>query len=154
MTVPASHSRGTILQLPRIRDARGTLSFIEFRRHLPFPIRRAYWIYDVPGGESRGGRAGRTTDEFLVALSGSFDVHLDDGESVQVVSLNRSYFGVLVPRMIWRRLENFSTNAVCLVLASTAFDEADYVRDYDLYRADGGRTDGRSDVAVADERRS
>lgn len=120
---------GLVIQLPRIRDERGNLSFIEGQRHVPFEIRRAYWLYDVPGGESRGGHAHRTFDECLVALSGSFDVCLHDGTREWRVSLNRSYYGVLVPRMTWRRLENFSTNAVCLVLASAVYEDADYIRD-------------------------
>jgi mannose-6-phosphate isomerase-like protein (cupin superfamily) len=122
-----------LVGLPRVEDVRGNLSFVEGMRHIPFAIRRAYWVYDVPGGEVRSGHAHRTLDEFLIALSGSFDVKLDDGERERVVSLNRSYFGLLVPRMTWRRLENFSTNAVCLVLASAAFDEADYIREYEQF---------------------
>jgi hypothetical protein len=120
---------GCLVALPRIRDERGNLSFIEGQRHVPFDIRRAYWIYDVPGGESRGGHAHRTFEECLIALSGSFDVRLHDGAREWVVSLNRSYVGVFVPRMTWRRLENFSTNAVCLVLASEVYADADYIRD-------------------------
>lgn len=119
-----------LVQLPRIQDARGNLSFVEGHQHVPFEIRRVYWIYDVPGGEARGGHAHRGFDEFLIALSGSFDVHLDDGTHATTTLLNRSYRGVLVPRMTWRRLENFSTNAVCLVLASARFDEAQYIRDH------------------------
>lgn len=119
--------------LPRIEDVRGNLSFVEGMRHVPFTIRRTYWIYDVPGGEARGGHASRTLDEFFIALSGSFDVRLDDGRRETIVPLNRSYFGLLVPRMTWRRLENFSTNAVCLALASAPFDESDYIRDYDQF---------------------
>lgn len=135
---------GRIIQLPRIPDERGSLSFIEGRRHLPFDIRRAYWIYEVPGGNSRGGHAHRTFDECLVALSGSFDVRLHDGTREWTVSLNRSYYGVLVPRMTWRRLENFSTNAVCLVLASAAWVEADYIRDQGEFVriANGGEARG------------
>jgi hypothetical protein len=127
---------GTIVQLPRITDARGNLSFVEGRRHVGFPLRRAYWIYDVPGGEARGGHAHRTLAELLIALSGSFDVRMDDGARTEVVQLNRSYYGLLVPPMTWRRLENFSTNAVCLALASEAFDESGYVRDHAAYLAE------------------
>lgn len=123
-----------IVDLPRILDPRGNLTFIEGERHVPFRIRRAYWIYDVPGGEVRGGHAYRTLDELLVSLSGSFDVVLDDGRERRVVPLNRSYCGLLVPRMIWRHVENFSTNSVCLILASAPYDEDDYIRDYDLFR--------------------
>jgi hypothetical protein len=133
-----------IIRLPRVEDVRGNLSFVEGMRHVPFTIRRAYWIYDVPGGEARGGHANRTLDEFLIALSGSFDVRLDAGDGERVVPLNRSYFGLLVPRMTWRRLENFSTNAVCLTLASAEFDESDYIREHDQFarevaRGAGGR---------------
>lgn len=102
---------------------------------MPFAIRRAYWIYEVPGGERRGGHAYAQLEEFVVALSGSFDVVLDDGERRETVPLNRSYFGLYVPSLVWRRLENFSTNAVCLILASRHFDEADYIRDYDDFLA-------------------
>lgn len=124
---------GAVVTLPRIEDARGNLSFVEGEHHIPFAVKRAYWIYDVPGGESRGGHAHYALHEFLIALSGSFDVCLDDGSIEHVISLNRSYRGVLVPRLTWRRLNNFSTNSVCLVLASCAFDEADYIRDYDAF---------------------
>ncbi len=119
--------------MPRIGDERGNLSFVEGGRHVPFAVKRVYWIYDVPGGEMRGGNAHRAFDEFLIALSGSFDVHLENGARSWTVSLNRSYYGVLVPRMTWRRLDNFSTNAVCLVLASAHFDEAQYIRDHDVF---------------------
>jgi dTDP-4-dehydrorhamnose 3,5-epimerase-like enzyme len=123
-----------IVELPRIRDPRGSLTFIEGERHLPFAIQRAYWIYDVPGGETRGGHAYLELEEFFVALSGSFDVVVDDGRETQRVALNRSYEGLYVPRLVWRSLENFSTNAVCLILASRHFDEADYVRDSVRFR--------------------
>lgn len=115
---------------PRITDPRGSLSFIEAGRPVPFEIKRAYWIYDVPGGETRGGHAYRTLQECFVALSGSFDVHLDDGTERQTVSLNRSYLGLVVPNLVWRRLDNFSTNAVCLILASEVYDSEDYIREY------------------------
>jgi hypothetical protein len=131
-----------IIRLPRVEDVRGNLSFVEGMRHVPFTIRRAYWIYDVPGGEARGGHANRTLDELLVALSGSFDVRLDAGDGERVVPLNRSYFGLLVPRMTWRRLENFSTNAVCLTLASAEFDESDYIREYDQFAREVARDPG------------
>jgi dTDP-4-dehydrorhamnose 3,5-epimerase-like enzyme len=123
-----------MIELPRIQDARGNLTFIESFRHVPFPFVRVYWIYDVPGGEQRGGHAYRTAQEFLVALSGSFDVVVGDGVSSQVIALNRSYFGLYVPDGMWRHLQNFSTNAVCLVLASTPFAESDYIRDYSEFR--------------------
>jgi len=123
----------TILPLPKIPDDRGNLSFIEGGNHIPFEIQRTYWIYDVPGGETRGGHAYRELQEFFVALSGSFDVVLDDGVTRKVVSLNRSYFGLYVPNMIWRHLENFATNSVCLILASLPYNPEDYIRNYDFY---------------------
>ncbi|MFO1496447.1 MAG: FdtA/QdtA family cupin domain-containing protein [Lysobacterales bacterium] len=119
-----------LVSLPKIADPRGNLSFIEAGRPVPFAIKRSYWIYDVPGGETRGGHAYRSLQECFIALSGSFDVHLDDGERKRRVSLNRSYLGLVVPRLLWRRLDNFSTNAVCLILASDYYDAADYIRDY------------------------
>jgi len=120
-----------IVELPRIEDARGNLTFVEGMSHVPFEIRRAYWIYDVPGGAVRGGHAYATLQEFMIALSGSFDVVVDDGRSRRTFTLNRSYRGLYVPQMMWRQVGNFSTNAVCLILASAPFDESDYVRDYD-----------------------
>jgi oxalate decarboxylase/phosphoglucose isomerase-like protein (cupin superfamily) len=122
-----------LISLPKILDPRGNLSFIEEDTHLPFKIRRVYWIYDVPGGEHRGGHAFRETDEIIVALSGSFDVVLHDGEKEHRFSLNRSYYGVLIPKMIWRMLENFSTNSLALIIASTDYSEADYIRDFDKF---------------------
>jgi hypothetical protein len=122
-----------IIDLPKIHDDRGNLSFIEADRPVPFVIQRTYWIYDVPGGEVRGGHAYRELQEFFVALSGSFDVVLDDGKARKTVSLNRSYFGLYVPNMIWRHLENFATNSVCLILASLPYSKEDYIRDYELY---------------------
>lgn len=123
-----------LIDLPKIPDLRGNLSFIEEDTHLPFSIRRVYWIYDVPGGEHRGGHAFRDTSELIVALSGSFDVVLHDGDREMKYSLNRSYYGVLVPAMYWRRLENFSTNSLALIVASTDFSESDYIRDFDEFR--------------------
>ena len=123
-----------IINLPKISDPRGNLTFIEGDgRHIPFDIKRAYWIYDVPGGEKRGGHAYRTNEEFIIALSGSFDVVLDDGTERKTFSLNRSYFGLYVPSMVWRQLENFSTNGVTLILASTQYAPEDYIRDYDAF---------------------
>ena len=107
-----------IINLPKILDKRGNLTFIEGKKHIPFEIKRAYWIYDVPGGEKRGGHAYKTLREFVIALSGSFDVLLDDGNGKKVYSLNRSYYGIYIPEMVWREINNFSTNALCLVLAS------------------------------------
>lgn len=124
-----------LIELPKIGDRRGNLSFIEGAgKHIPFTIRRAYWIYDVPGGEVRGGHAYRENYEFVVALSGSFDVVLHDGTQECRYHLNRSYYGLYVPRMVWRSMENFSTNSLALVLSSTDYSEADYIRDFDLFR--------------------
>ncbi len=122
-----------IIHLPKILDKRGNLSFIEGKHHIPFEIRRTYWIYDVPGGEVRGGHAYRDNEEFVVALSGSFDVVLHDGIREQRFSLNRSYYGLYIPKMTWRMLENFSTNALALVLSSTTYDPEDYIRDFDVF---------------------
>jgi dTDP-4-dehydrorhamnose 3,5-epimerase-like enzyme len=121
------------IQLPKIPDDRGNLSFIEAGRPIPFVIKRIYWIYDVPGGETRGGHAYKTLQEFVVALSGSFDVVLDDGKERKIVPLNRSYHGLYVPNMIWRDIENFSTNAVCMILASQPYSASDYIRDYQTF---------------------
>jgi len=123
----------TIINLPKILDDRGNLSFIEENSHIPFKIKRVYWIYDVPGGEVRGGHAYKELYELIVALSGSFDVVLDDVKEKKTFHLNRSYYGLYVPKMIWRQLENFSTNALCLILASEQYDESDYIRDYNEF---------------------
>ncbi len=123
-----------IIDLPKIMDDRGNLSFMESSRHVPFAIRRSYWIYDVPGGESRGSHAYRELEEFVVALSGSFEVFLDDGVHQKVVTLNRAYYGLYVPSMIWRRLQNFSTNSVAFIVASRSYSEGDYIRDYEEFR--------------------
>lgn len=123
-----------LIELPKIFDERGNLSFIEALRHVPFTIARAYWIYDVPGGEVRGSHAFRQQEEFIVALSGSFDVVLDDGETQRKYALNRSYRGVYVPKLMWRTLENFSTNSLCLVLSSLPYDEEDYLWDYTRFQ--------------------
>jgi hypothetical protein len=119
-----------ILSLPKISDPRGNLTFLEGKNHVPFDIARVYYLYDVPGGESRGGHAHRGLEQFIIAVSGSFDVILRDGYTEKRFFLNRSYFGLYVPRMIWRELENFSSGSVCLVMASHRFDESDYYRDY------------------------
>lgn len=123
-----------VIQLPKIFDERGNLSFIEGMNHIPFAIERTYWIYDVPGGEYRGSHAFRNQEEFIVALSGSFDVVLHDGVEERKYQLNRSYRGLYVPRMMWRRMENFSTNSLCLILSSTSYDEEDYIRDFDEFK--------------------
>ena len=114
-------------------DDRGNLSFIEAKKHIPFEIRRVYWIFDVPGGEYRGSHAFKEAEEFIVALSGSFDVILHDGSEEKRHSLNRSYYGLYVPRMVFRRLENFSTNSLAIVLSSTRYDENDYIRDFEQF---------------------
>lgn len=123
-----------IINLPKILDKRGSLSFIEAKKYIPFVIQRSYWIYDVPGGEVRGGHAYRKNKEFIVALSGSFDVVLHDGVKEQVFHLNRSYYGLYVPQMMWRRMENFSTNSLALVLSSTNYEQADYIRDFEQFK--------------------
>lgn len=125
----------SLIELPKFFDRRGNLSFIEEDNHLPFKIRRVYWIYDVPGGEIRGGHAFRETEELIVALSGSFDVILSDGKEQVVFNLNRSYYGVLIPKMIWRSIENFSTNSLALIIASTDFDDKDYIRDFQTFKS-------------------
>lgn len=124
----------SLITLPKLLDLRGNLSFIEEDSHFPFKIKRVYWIYDVPGGERRGGHAFKETEELLVALSGSFDVVLNDGSRELRYHLNRSYYGVIVPRMFWRMLENFSTNSLALIIASTEYNEADYIRDFEVYQ--------------------
>ena len=122
-----------IIKLPKISDPRGNLTFIEQSKHIPFEIKRVYWIYDVPGGEIRGGHAFIEQREFIVALSGSFDVVINDGKNEQRHHLNRSYFGLYVPDRLWRHLDNFSTNAVAMVVSSTNDGEEDYIRDFDAY---------------------
>ena len=123
-----------IIQRPKNGDRRGNLSVIAQMKQIPFKIERAFWIYDVPGGEFRGGHAYRESEEFIVALSGSFDVIVDDGKEKQAFSLNRSYYGLYVPKLMWREMVNFSTNSLALVLSSTPYDEADYIRDYEEFK--------------------
>jgi dTDP-4-dehydrorhamnose 3,5-epimerase-like enzyme len=120
-----------IIELPRIEDARGALTVIEGETDIPFEIRRAYWLYDVPGGASRAGHAHAVLRQLIVSMSGSCDIHLDDGRDKKTYHLNRSYFGLYVHHMTWREIDNFSSNAVLLVLASTHYDESDYFREYD-----------------------
>lgn len=122
-----------IIDLPKFLDPRGNLSFAEQNNQIPFEIKRTYWIYDVPGGENRGGHAFRETEEFIIALSGAFDVIVDDGNERKTFSLNRSYYGLYIPKGMWREMMNFSTNSLALEFASTVYDETDYVRDYDEY---------------------
>jgi hypothetical protein len=124
-----------IVELPRITDPRGNLTFIEGDAHVPFDIQRVFYLYDVPGGESRGGHAHRQLEQLVIAAAGSFDVVVDDGSDAERFSLNRSYYGLYVPAMIWTHLDNFSSGSVCLVLASLPYEESDYHRDYDEFRA-------------------
>lgn len=126
-----SERKSKIIELPKFLDTRGNLSFVEQQNHIPFEIKRTYWIYDVPGGEQRWGRAFKECQEFIISLSGSFDVILDDGLEVNTFTLNRSYYGLYIPSGVWRVLDNFSTNSVALVIASTFYDEDDYIRNYD-----------------------
>lgn len=128
-------SEARIIQLPKYLDVRGNLSVIEQNKEIPFGIKRSYWLYDVPGGESRGGHAYRKNEEFIVALSGSFDVILDDGMERKVFSLNRSYYGLYIPNGLWREIENFSTNSLALVMASEKYDADDYIRDYEEFKS-------------------
>ena len=127
-----------IIQLTKVLDKRGNLSVIEENKDIPFSIRRAYWIYDVPGGEERGGHAYKYNKEFIVAISGSFDVILDDGIEKEVYHLNRSYYGLYVPNGIWRQMVNFSTNSLAFIVASELYNETDYLRDYDAFLKSNG----------------
>ena len=130
--MPLSECRN--IDLPVVHDRRGNLTYIEGGRHIPFDIRRVYYLYDVPGGASRAGHGHRELEQVIVAMSGSFDVIVDDGRDRETFHLNRSYFGLYLPKMVWREVDNFSSGAVCLVMASTLYDEADYFRDYEEFR--------------------
>jgi WxcM-like, C-terminal len=123
-----------IIELPKIADIRGNLTFIEGNEQVPFDIKRVYYLYDVPGGEKRGGHAHKLLEQFIIAASGSFDVILDDGDQRKRFHLNRSYYGLYIPTKIWRELDNFSSGSVCVVLASEHFEEEDYIRDYSQYK--------------------
>jgi hypothetical protein len=123
-----------VLQLPKIHDPRGNLSFIEGQRHVPFEIRRVFYLYDVPGGENRAGHALKSCDQFIIAISGAFDVICDDGNVRSRHHLNRSYFGLYIPPLTWREIDNFSSGSVCLVLASEPYDEGGYFRSYKEFR--------------------
>lgn len=125
--------RVEIIELPRFNDFRGNLSFAEQNKHIPFEVKRTYWIYDVPGGESRGGHAYKATDEFIIAISGSFDVTIDDGFLKKKITLNRSYYGLYIPKGLWRTMDNFSTNSLALEFADTKYDRNDYIEDYNEY---------------------
>jgi dTDP-4-dehydrorhamnose 3,5-epimerase-like enzyme len=132
---PFSIDNCYLIDLPKINDPRGNLTFIEGGNHIPFEIKRAYYLYDVPGGAERGGHAHKELHQLIIAISGAFDIVLDDGRQKKRYHLNRSYFGLYVCPMIWREMDNFSSGAVCLVLASNLYDEADYYRDYEKYLA-------------------
>ena len=133
-------SKCRMIDLPKITDARGNLTFIEGNRHIPFEIKRVYYLYDVPGGETRAGHAHHNLQQFMIAANGSFDIIVDDGHERQSFHMNRSYYGLYVPNMIWRELDNFSSGSVCLVLASDLYDEADYIRDYQTFKMITGKT--------------
>lgn len=122
-----------LITLPKIDDPRGNLTFIEEENHIPFKIKRVYWVYDVPGGQTRGGHAFKEQQELIAALSGSFDVLVNHGNGTQRIHLNRSYFGLYVPNGLWRHMDNFSTNSVGMILSSTFYDEMDYIRDFDEF---------------------
>ena len=119
-----------IIYLPKIEDTRGNLTFIEEEKHIPFKIKRVYWIYDVPGGQMRGGHAFKEQQELIVSLSGSFDVVVDNGTIKQTFSLNRSFYGLYLPSGLWRQMQNFSTNSLAMILSSTHYDTDDYIRQY------------------------
>jgi len=123
-----------IIELPKIYDKRGNLSFFEHPNQLPFEIQRTYWVYDVPGGEVRGSHAFKEQQEFIIALSGSFDVVIHNGKSEQRFSLNRSYYGLYIPKMFWRRLENFSTNSLALIVSDKEYNENDYIRNFEEFK--------------------
>jgi hypothetical protein len=132
--LPSTVHDARLIDLPRVLDPRGNLTFIEAGRQIPFDLKRVFFLYDVPGGESRAGHANRELEELIVAASGSFDVVIDDGAERRSFSMNRSYLGLHVPGMLWRDITNFSSGSVCLVLASEFYDEDDYYRDYDEYK--------------------
>lgn len=122
-----------IISLPKFLDVRGNLSFVEQNNHIPFTIKRTYWVYDVPGGEVRGGHAYINNEEFIIALSGSFDVVVDDGEEKKTFQMNRSYYGLYIPKGVWREINNFSSNSFALEFGSIEYNEEDYIRDYDEF---------------------
>jgi hypothetical protein len=122
-----------LIELPKVHDPRGNLTFVEGQRHIPFDIKRVYYLYDVPGGSDRGAHAHKNLHQFLIAMSGSFDVVLDDGDRQRRFHMNRSYYGLYICPMMWRYLDNFSSGAVCMVLASEYFEPSDYIREYELF---------------------
>jgi dTDP-4-dehydrorhamnose 3,5-epimerase-like enzyme len=134
MTAARGVDDAKLIELPRVGSTRGNLTFLESKRHVPFEIQRVFFLYDVPGGESRAGHANRTLEELLIAVSGSFDVTVDDGKEHRTFFLNRSYYGLYIPSMLWREITNFSSGSVCLVLASDYYDANDYHRSYNDYR--------------------
>ncbi len=138
-----------ILEMPRIKDPRGNLTFIEGDRHIPFEIKRVYYLYDVPGGEGRGGHAHKELHQLIIAMSGSFDVVLNDGQNKKRIHLNRSYSGLYVCPMMWRELDNFSSGSVCMVLASNVYSEDDYYRDYSQFIEAVKRGEGRGQRMAA-----
>lgn len=123
-----------IINLPKILDERGNLSFFEYPNQIPFEIKRTYWIYDVPGGENRGGHAFKKQNEFIVALSGSFDIIVNDGKKENKFHLSRSYYGLYIPKGIWRSMENFSTNSLALIISDKYYAEDDYIRDFEVFK--------------------
>ncbi|HML05234.1 MAG TPA: FdtA/QdtA family cupin domain-containing protein [Methanobacterium sp.] len=137
-------SKCKLVYLPKVEDVRGNLTFIESNEHVPFPIQRVYYLYDIPGGESRGGHAHKDLEQFIIAANGSFDVVLDDGHNKERYHLNRSYYGLYIPNLIWRELDNFSSGSVCLVLASKPFEEEDYIRDHEVFKNSNGNQNSLS----------
>ena len=132
--MPVSINDCKIINLPKIPDPRGNLTFVENHKHIPFEIKRVFYTYDVPGGESRAEHANIETEQLIIAMSGSFDVVVDDGREKKGFHLNRAYYGLYIPKMIWRGIENFSSGAVCLVLASAFYSAEDYIRDYEKFK--------------------
>lgn len=129
-----NEKKSTLIDLPKIADPRGNLTYLENDKHIPFKIQRVFYLYDVPGGECRAGHALKKCQQFVIAASGSFDVVLDDGLTKERYHMNRSYYGLYIPPLTWREIENFSSGSVCLVMASERYDEHDYYRDYESFR--------------------
>lgn len=131
--MPSPLKNCRVIEFPVVADPRGNLTFVEGERHIPFDIRRVYYLYDVPGGATRAGHAHKELQQVLIAMSGSFDVVLDDGAEQRRFHMNRSYYGLYIPPMVWREIDNFSSGSVCMALASLPYDEADYYRDYNAF---------------------